>query len=130
METVKAIPAQQPGTTEEPVDVQVKKLELELQLKKAEWAHQEELARISSAHHTNFEASNGQSSPRPSPQPYTVVQTSPSQPSSPRTAVVVVQQQQQQQQQPDRGRPYCGPISWLIGLFLFPCICFCPIDRY
>ncbi|EGD73899.1 hypothetical protein PTSG_05594 [Salpingoeca rosetta] len=23
---------------------------------------------------------------------------------------------------------YCGPISWIIGLFLFPCICFCPVD--
>jgi hypothetical protein len=20
---------------------------------------------------------------------------------------------------------YCGPISWITGLFLFPCICFC-----
>lgn len=20
---------------------------------------------------------------------------------------------------------YCGPVSWIIGLFLFPCICFC-----
>jgi hypothetical protein len=24
---------------------------------------------------------------------------------------------------------YCGPISWLIGIFLFPCICFCPVDE-
>jgi hypothetical protein len=20
---------------------------------------------------------------------------------------------------------YCGPVSWIIGLLLFPCICFC-----
>lgn len=24
---------------------------------------------------------------------------------------------------------YCGPISWIIGCCLFPCICFCPVDR-
>jgi hypothetical protein len=24
---------------------------------------------------------------------------------------------------------YCGPISWIIGLFLLPCICFCPVDQ-
>ena len=24
---------------------------------------------------------------------------------------------------------YCGPISWLIGCFLFPCICCCPVDK-
>lgn len=24
---------------------------------------------------------------------------------------------------------YCGPISWIVGIFLFPCICFCPIDQ-
>merc|ERR1711964_201238 len=24
---------------------------------------------------------------------------------------------------------YCGPISLVIGLFLFPCICFCPLDK-
>ena len=23
---------------------------------------------------------------------------------------------------------YCGIKSWLIGCFLFPCICMCPID--
>uniref|UniRef100_A0A7S0X110 Uncharacterized protein n=1 Tax=Chlamydomonas leiostraca TaxID=1034604 RepID=A0A7S0X110_9CHLO len=23
---------------------------------------------------------------------------------------------------------YCGPITWLIGCFVFPCICFCPVD--
>jgi hypothetical protein len=24
---------------------------------------------------------------------------------------------------------YCGTFSLLIGIFLFPCICFCPIDQ-
>ena len=24
---------------------------------------------------------------------------------------------------------YCGAQSWLIGLCLFPCICFCPVDQ-
>lgn len=25
--------------------------------------------------------------------------------------------------------PYCGPISWIIGCFLCPCIIFCPVDK-
>lgn len=25
--------------------------------------------------------------------------------------------------------PFCGVKSWLIGCFLFPCICMCPIDE-
>ncbi|PRW45215.1 WD SAM and U-box domain-containing 1-like isoform X2 [Chlorella sorokiniana] len=24
---------------------------------------------------------------------------------------------------------YCGPITWIIGVCLFPCICFCPLDQ-
>lgn len=24
---------------------------------------------------------------------------------------------------------YCGPISWIIGLLVLPCICFCPVDE-
>jgi hypothetical protein len=24
---------------------------------------------------------------------------------------------------------YCGPISWIIGILVFPCICCCPIDE-
>ena len=24
---------------------------------------------------------------------------------------------------------YCGPITWLIGCFICPCVCFCPCDE-
>lgn len=24
---------------------------------------------------------------------------------------------------------YCGFVSILLGIFLFPCICFCPVDQ-
>ena len=24
---------------------------------------------------------------------------------------------------------YCGPITWIVGLCLFPCICCCPCDK-
>ena len=23
---------------------------------------------------------------------------------------------------------FCGPITWIVGICLFPCICFCPLD--
>merc|ERR1711964_869657 len=33
------------------------------------------------------------------------------------------------QQRRRRKENYCGPISWIIGIFVFPCICFCPVDE-
>ena len=24
---------------------------------------------------------------------------------------------------------YCGPATWIIGLLLCPCVCFCPLDQ-
>jgi hypothetical protein len=32
-------------------------------------------------------------------------------------------------QQQYRTEKYCGPITWLIGIFLFPCVCCCPCDE-
>ena len=28
-----------------------------------------------------------------------------------------------------RTENYCGPITWLVGCFIFPCICMCPLDQ-
>merc|ERR1711865_1064981 len=39
---------------------------------------------------------------------------------------IIVQEQRPQQQY--RTENYCGVISLLIGLFIFPCICCCPVD--
>ena len=35
----------------------------------------------------------------------------------------------QQTAGPMRTEKYCGPISLIIGLFFFPCICCCPCDE-
>ena len=31
-------------------------------------------------------------------------------------------------QAPMMEEKYCGPITWIIGIFLFPCVCCCPCD--
>lgn len=41
----------------------------------------------------------------------------------------VVYMQPQVQYMPVHKERYCGPLSWVIGCLVFPCICFCPIDE-
>jgi hypothetical protein len=60
-------------------------------------------------------AAPGQYQPQP--------QYAPGPPQSNGQQVVYVVQQQY------RTEKYCGPITWLIGIFLFPCVCCCPCDE-